>query len=143
MKELYSPQRIAELIQTIDPKFHLPSAEQAAIISITSNPLEPAVVIAGAGSGKTRVVTHRIAHLLDLGTPPSEILAVTFTNKAAREMKERIGALVGEPVTQKRIIEWAADKENPFKEISEWARKEYIQPAPTAPNWKALRQSEC
>lgn len=69
----------------------LNKAQQEAVKNIDG----PALVIAGAGAGKTRVLTYRIAHLLENNIAPSSILALTFTNKAAREMKDRIGNLLG------------------------------------------------
>lgn len=89
--EKYSPRDVARLIQMIDPKFPLPSEEQSAIISISTNPLEPAVVIAGAGSGKTETMASRVVYLVANGlVRPDQILGLTFTRKAAGELNLRI-----------------------------------------------------
>ena len=91
MKEIYSPDRIAEMIMTIDPDFYLPSDEQRPIISIDTNPLEPAVVIAGAGSGKTETMAARVVYLVaNQFARPDQILGLTFTRKAAGELNTRI-----------------------------------------------------
>jgi DNA helicase-2/ATP-dependent DNA helicase PcrA len=77
---------LAEFLNQLNP------VQQEAVTSING----PSLIIAGAGSGKTRVLTYRIAYLLKTGIPAHRILALTFTNKAAREMKERIIKLTGE-----------------------------------------------
>ncbi len=91
MIEKYSPLQVSALIRSVDPGFYDPTDEQAAIISIASNPFEPAVVIAGAGSGKTETMASRVVYLVANGfVQPDQILGLTFTRKAAGELSARI-----------------------------------------------------
>ncbi|MDX9791285.1 MAG: UvrD-helicase domain-containing protein, partial [Candidatus Kapabacteria bacterium] len=74
----------------------------------------PVLIIAGAGSGKTKALTHRIANLIEHNVPPHNILALTFTNKAAKEMKERIAGLIGQ---DKAKFLWAGTFHSIFSRI--------------------------
>jgi DNA helicase II / ATP-dependent DNA helicase PcrA len=89
--ETYTPAQVAAFIQRVDPKFHKPSGPQSKIISAIDNPLEPAVVIAGAGSGKTETMAARVVYLVANNVlKPHQVLGLTFTRKAAGELNIRI-----------------------------------------------------
>jgi DNA helicase-2/ATP-dependent DNA helicase PcrA len=80
----------------IDYQKELNESQYAAV----SSPPGPSLVIAGAGSGKTRTLTYRVAYLLDKGVEPRNILLLTFTNKASREMMERVRTLVSRDMSE-------------------------------------------
>src|SRR5450756_1607460 len=89
MTQLRTTRRYPEKMVNLDGL----NPEQKAAVLHTEGAL---LVLAGAGSGKTRVLTHRIAHIVeDLGVRPWQVVAITFTNKAAREMKSRLETLIG------------------------------------------------
>src|SRR4051812_26061880 len=77
------------------------NAEQLAVVDAAPGPV---LVIAGAGSGKTRTLTYRVARLIERGTPPEQIMLLTFTNKAAKEMLARVASLTGALVDPRRML---------------------------------------
>lgn len=104
--------RLAKSAQIMASKNYLDELNDVQRQAVTATE-GPVLVVAGPGSGKTRVLTYRIAHLIELGVAPWEILSLTFTNKAAREMKERIEKVVG---TKAKSV-WAGTFHSIFAKI--------------------------
>jgi DNA helicase-2/ATP-dependent DNA helicase PcrA len=96
-----SPKAAAPSHRTVDEILERLNPPQREAVTHPSGPL---LILAGAGSGKTRVLAHRVAHLVATGTKPWQIVAVTFTNKAANEMRERIAGLIGEEAAREATI---------------------------------------
>lgn len=122
----------------------LNTAQQKAVEQLEG----PCLIVAGAGSGKTRVLTYKIAYLIESGISPFEILALTFTNKAAKEMKERIFTLVGENAANiwmgtfhsifARILRWEAQHigyDRNFSIYDDQDSKKLIEDIMKAHNW--------
>lgn len=127
-----------EIIETHDL---LKDLDDQQIKAVTASFDRPTIVLAGPGSGKTRVIVHRIAHMIQEGIDPFEIVAVTFSNKAAEEIRIRVRALTPASVPEnictihaffKRLLR---DWELPNAKINDWKVRDAIQAATATLNW--------
>ncbi|MFP4204347.1 MAG: ATP-dependent helicase [Opitutales bacterium] len=124
------PNPISPSFSPIDFRAELNDEQYAAVTA----PPGPALVLAGAGSGKTRTLTYRVAYLIHQGVPPSEILLLTFTNKAAREMLDRVEDLTG--VTRRNL--WGGT----FHSIAQRILRSHGSAVGLKPNYTILDQGE-